>query len=136
MTRSVRQEFLDDFLTAIAALLSSETAAKMKQSLELPSEPGGFHAVKADAGRIALDSFLRIADRLAFIRSLELPRTLLSNLGRPWIDLVRRRVWSEKASEMRRHPERLCLGMYAVFLITREQEIVDGLVHLLIETIH
>lgn len=136
LARSLRQWSLDDFLRAVAAALPADTAAKMTESLQLPDMPGRFHAAKADAGRTARESFLKVAGRLAFIRSLGLPRSVLSRPGTPWTDRVCRRVRSENASEMRRHPRHLRLGMSAVFLKTREAEIIDGLVDLLVETIH
>ncbi|MGI9434932.1 MAG: Tn3 family transposase, partial [Geminicoccaceae bacterium] len=95
-----------------------------------------FASLKADVGRIGLGSILKSADRLAFLRSLALPRDRLPEVGGRWIDRVRRRVAQESAWEMRRHPETNRLGLYAVFLMVREAEIVDGLVDLLIETIH
>jgi hypothetical protein len=43
---------------------------------------------------------------------------------------------AEKASEMRRHAPRRQLGLYTVFLVTREVQIIDGMIDLLVETIH
>lgn len=136
LVRSERQSFLDAIFASIAAALSPQAVEKMEQSLMACDERVGFTALKGDPGRIALESVLKVADRLAFIRSLNLPHPMLATVGKPWIDQIRRRVASEKASEMRRHAPARRLGMYAVFLMTREAEIVDGLVDLLIETVH
>lgn len=75
-------------------------------------------------------------ERLTFIKELDLPRDMLRGVGKPWIDQIVRRVGGEKASEMRRHTPRRQLGLYAVFLMVREAQIIDGMLDLLVETIH
>lgn len=45
------------------------------------ASPVGSAALKTDPGRIALESVLRAADRLAFIRGLKLPRALLAGVN-------------------------------------------------------
>ncbi len=136
LVRSCRRAFDGIFLSRIAQSMPMATVKKMVASLEESEGVPGFAALKADAGRIALSSVLTSADRLAFLRSLDLPRDQLATVGSLWIDRFRRRVAQESAWEMRRHPETIRLGMYAVFLLAREAEIVDGLVDLLIETVH
>lgn len=108
----------------------------MEASLNAPDTTVGFAALKADPGRIALESLLKAADRLSFIRRLELPRGMLAEIGPPVIERLRRRAAQETAWEMRRHAPARRLSMYAVFLMAREAEITDGLVDLLLETIH
>ena len=108
---------------------------RMEASLSDPDAPAGFSALKADPGRIALDSLLKAADRLSFVRRLGLP-PVLSEVGAPVIERFRRRVAQETAWEMRRHAQARRLGMYAIFLMAREAEITDGLVDLLVETVH
>jgi hypothetical protein len=61
---------------------------------------------------------------------------MLSEIGPPVIERLRRRAAQETAWEMRRHAPARRLGIYAVFLMAREAEITDGLVDLLLETIH
>ena len=92
--------------------------------------------MKADPGRIALESLLTAADRLSFVRELDLPRGLLADVGTPIIERLRRRVAQETAWEMRRHAPARRLGLYAIFLMIRQSEITDGLIDLLLETVH
>ena len=108
----------------------------MKTSLADPDSPTGFHTIKGDAGAATLDNMLALADRLAFIKKLDLPRDLLSTLGKTWTEQMVRRVGAEKASEMRRHSQNRQLGLYAVFLMVREAQIIDGMIDLLVDTIH
>jgi len=136
LIRSVRRRFEESLLGQIASALAAETIERMETSLNVPDGPTGFTALKADPGRIALESLLKAADRVAFIRQLKLPRALLAGVGAPVLERFRRRVAQETAWEMRRHSRERRLGMYAIFLMAREVEITDGLVDLLLETIH
>ncbi len=136
LVRSARRRFEEALLARIAASLTSNAALLMEASLNAPDGPDGFGALKADPGRIALESLLKATDRLSFIRTLRLPRGILAEIGAPVIERLRRRVAQETAWEMRRHAQARRLGMYAVFLMAREAEKIDGLVDLLLETIH
>jgi TnpA family transposase len=136
LVRSARRHFDEACLAEIAASLSPEAVMKLEKSLAAPEGTTGFTMMKADAGRVALESVLRVADRLAFIRSLALPRSLLTGMASSWIERFRRRVAQETAWEMRRHACARRLGMYAVFLMAREAEIADSLADLLVETVH
>lgn len=136
LIRSCRRSFDASFFMRLTEHLSASTIEKLSASLEEADGVPSFASLKTDAGRIGLGSVLKSAERLAFLRSLTLPRDRLSEVGSRWIDRVRRRVAQESAWEMRRHPETSRLGLYAVFLMVREAEIIDGLVDLLIETIH
>lgn len=136
LVRSARRRFEEAFLTRITASLAPESIDRMEASLSDPDAPAGFSALKADPGRIALDSLLKAAARLSFVRRLGLPRGILTEVGAPVIERFRRRVAQETAWEIRRHARARRLGMYAVFLMAREAEITDGLVDLLLETVH
>lgn len=92
--------------------------------------------MKADAARPTLDNILEVNGRLAFIRKLDLPRKMLSNINPAWVDQVVRRVSGEKASEMRRHTEARQLALYGVYLMARETAMTDAMVELLVETVH
>ena len=65
---------------------------------------------------------LDLGERLAFIKKLDLPRDVLSAVGKTWVDQIVRRVGAEKASEMRRHMRGRQHGLYAVFLMVREAQ--------------
>ena len=56
----------------------------MEASLSDPDGSSGFHTIKADAGRSSLENFLNVTERLAFIQSLQLPSSMLSELGKTW----------------------------------------------------
>ena len=136
IVRSERQRFVDAFLGRVADRLRPEAVALMEASLADPDSATGFHTIKGDAGQATLDNIIAMGDRLAFIRKLELPRDLLSAPGKAWVERIVRRVGGEKASEMRRHAPARRLGLCAVFLMAREARIIDGMIDLLLETVH
>ncbi|QND54544.1 DUF4158 domain-containing protein (plasmid) [Phyllobacterium sp. 628] len=136
LARTERQRFLDTFLGSVVARLAPETIAMMKSSLEDADGPRGYNTMNASAGQVSLDNFLAVTERLAFIQSLKLPRSMLLVPGKGWIDQIVRRVGGERASEMRRHAPARQLGLYAVFLMAREAQITDTIIDLLVETVH
>jgi TnpA family transposase len=136
LVRSARRAFEDAFLGRIASALNADTVAKMEASLTEPESATGFSGMKADPGRVGLESILVVAERLSFIRSLRLPTALIAGAGMPMVERLHRRIAQETAREVRRHPQARRLGPYAIFLDCREKEIVDAVVDLLIETVH
>jgi len=136
LVRSQRQQYLDGWFHELSGALPPETVAAMESSLADAEGPTGFNAMKADAGRATLDNILEVTARLAFIRKLNLPRNMFSNINSAWIEHVARRVSGEKASEMRRHTPARQLALYAVYLMARETAMTDAMVDLLLETVH
>ena len=108
--------------------LSLKTAARMEATLVGAGYGPSFAALKADPGRVALESVLKVAGRLSFIRGLALPREALIGIGPPVIERLRRRVAQENGWEMRRHPRERRLGLFALYLLRREAALVAGLV--------
>ncbi|WEX12298.1 hypothetical protein [Chelativorans sp. AA-79] len=83
-----------------------------------------------------MDSPLKAAARLSFVRRLELRRGILTEVGAPVIERFRRRVAQETALGDTAACASASAGQYAVFLMAREAEFTDGLVGLLLETVH
>ena len=136
MVRSLRRDFEAGLLDKITEALSAEAVEKLETSLLNADAACGFDDLKADPGSAGLENLVRMADRLKFIRSLELPRASLSHVDVAYLETLRRRVNQERAWEMRRRPRSRRLGLYAIFLADREAAITDALVDLLIETVH
>ena len=136
LVRSERQQFLDAYLCRVADRLFPETVELMEASLAEPESPTGFHVIKNDPGQATLENILAVTELLALIQKLKLPRDILPAAGKIWIEQIVRRVDGEKASEMRRHSAARQLGLYAVYLMSREAQIVDAMIDLLMETIH
>lgn len=136
LARAARRRFEDALLVRLTEGLSPTAVAALEATLAGAGEGPSFTALKADPGRVALESLLGAADRLAFLRGLGLPRDALAGVAAPVIERLRRRVAQENGWEMRRHPPARRLGLLALYLLSREAALVDGLVDLLIETVH
>ncbi len=136
LVRSLRRDFEAKLLDRITCSLPPETVEKLEASLVDAEKPCGFDDLKADPGRAGLENLVRMADRLAFIRSLQLPRVILDEADPTHLERLRRRVSQEAAWEMRRHPRSRRLSLYTIFLADREARTTDALVDLLIETVH
>ncbi|MCO6180861.1 Tn3 family transposase [Ciceribacter sp. RN22] len=134
--KSRRRDFESELLARVAASLSAPAIALMEGSLNEPDGVTGYNAIRSDPGQIGLESLLSAARLLAFIRSLNIAAWVRTCAGPVLLGELRRRLSHETAWEMRRHPTERQLGLYAIFLAHREQEITDGLVDLLIETVH
>lgn len=134
--RAARRAFRERLLADIAAGLTPEAVTRIEAALAEPEAPTGFHVLKRDVGSATRDSVLSALEQLAFIRDLALPKDRLTRIGRSWIETLARRVGAETASEMRRHAPERRLGLMALWLMTRESALVDGVVDLLVETVH
>lgn len=136
LIRSVRHSYLESFLERIHENLSADNIKLMEQSLSNPDSTTGFHMIKKDAGQATLDNMVGMTERLAFLKQLNLPRNLLIDFGKTWLEQVIRRVNSENASEMRRHSPKRQFGLYAIYLMSRESQLIDNMIDLLLEAIH
>jgi len=136
LVRSLRQKYLDTWLTGIRNQLPENTAAMLEASISDPDGPTGFNAMKGDAGYASLDTVISMAAKLDFIQKLDLPGDILGSTGKTWIEQIVRRVGAETASEMRRHSPTRQLGLYTVYLLSRQAQLTDAMIDMLIETIH
>lgn len=136
LVRSQRLHYLDGFLAKVHSRLSTDTIGLLESSIFDADAQTGFNTLKGDAGRASLDTILDMTAKLTFIQKLDLPRDLLLTTGKAWVEQIVRRVSAEKASEMRRHGPIRQIGLYAIYLISREAQLTDALVDLLVETVH
>jgi TnpA family transposase len=117
----------------INALESNEDAI-IDSSIE--NEMISFGELRADPGRIGLESVLKEAAKLRTIRQLELPVDLFNNIPIKVLNRYKNRAVSEKLPELRRHPIHLRYTILAAFFWVRSREITDNLIELLIRIIH
>lgn len=134
--RTARSTFVDGLLKKTTGSLPSKTVTSLEACLADPRGDHGFQRLKDDVGAATLDNVLNAADRLAFIRDLELPFDMIRAVDPSWIKLLSRRVEGETASEMRRHNREKRLGLLAIYIMTRRSHLIDGLVDLLVEVVH
>jgi hypothetical protein len=109
--------------------LVDETAAA------LPGQ-GLLAQLKADPGRVGLETLLREVDKLAAVRALELPQELFADCSEKLVDGWRARAARLYPSDLRASPTPIRLTLLAALCWRRQTEIADGLVDLLIGLVH
>ena len=95
-----------------------------------------FNELRSDPGRIGLESILKEIEKLRIIQQLELPENILNNTPNKILKKYKQRIISEDISEIRRHPETIRYSLLSIFFLTRQREITDNLIELLIQIIH
>jgi TnpA family transposase len=95
-----------------------------------------FSDLRADPGRIGLESIFREVTKLKTIQQLELPDNLFNNIPQKILKKYKLRAVSEKLGELRRHPENMRYTILAAFFWLRCREITDNLIELLIQIVH
>ncbi len=92
--------------------------------------------IKANPGNVSLDSMLTEIERLVAVRSVRLPADLFADVAPKVMAGWRARAAVEAPSHLRRHPRPLKVTLLAALLVSREREITDTLVELVIGTVH
>jgi TnpA family transposase len=92
--------------------------------------------VRGDPGRASVNSVKRELERLAVIRGIALPDGLLDDALPHEVELCRQRVSVQPPSDLRRLPEATRLTWLAAYAHLRGRALTDGLVELLVETVH
>tara|TARA_B100000745_G_scaffold139998_1_gene91416 strand:+ start:3555 stop:5105 length:1551 start_codon:yes stop_codon:yes gene_type:complete len=136
LVRSAYQQYELNLYEHFANCLSTESKMLIDQSLDAVEGVVNFSDIKADPGRVGLDSVLKEVKKLSFIRSLHLPVETFAAFNAKVLQRYRQRVNSESAWEVRQHPEIIRYGLYAIFLYCRQREIIDGLIELFIQIVH
>jgi hypothetical protein len=134
----------EDFFAASYAKIPGACGAAMDRLLQRPADGGAggnlettpFAELRADPGRVGLESVLTEIAKLRCIDGLGLPEDLFAAVSPPVLRKYRARAAGEHPSELRRHPEPIRYTLVAAFGWQRRKEIIDGLVDLLIQVVH
>ena len=145
LVRSALHTHEERFTLALAERLSPETRTRLDELIfpglplfEAADQGSGralLHDLREDPGRASLASVRAEASKLARVRALALPADLFAGCSPRVLRAYRQRVGAEETHELRRHPSALRLTLLAAFCHGRGQEITDGLVDLLIDTV-
>ena len=95
-----------------------------------------FSDLKADPGRIGLESVLKEVTKLRTIQQIDLPDNLFNNISQKILNKYKQRAVTEDLRELRRHSEPVRYTLISVFFWLRRREITDNLIELLIQIIH
>jgi len=136
LVRGARHDAVQGLLGQAVEGLTVGARQKLEASLQDPKSTTGFLSLKADAGAATLKNILAVTARLTFIDTLDLPFQTLAGVDPALFQRLARRVAGETAAEMRRHDETRQLGMFAVYLMHRRAQMIDGSIDLLLEIIH
>ena len=128
-----------DTRTRLDALLRPAVAAE--QTIPADDEPDGpvpavLMHLRSDPGGPSVNSLQAELVKLDLVRKLGLPADLFAHARPHEVERYSQRVAVEAPYELRRHAEPFRLTALAAFAHLRGRSLTDGLVDLLIETIH
>ena len=124
--------------TRLDALLSPATTEPKAAASDEPDShiPAVLMHVRSDPGGPSVNSLQTELAKLDLIRELKLPADLFDQTRPHEVERYSQRVAVEAPYELRRHAEPFRLTALAAFAHLRGRSLTDGLVDLLIETIH
>jgi TnpA family transposase len=130
-------------LDALLLPAGLEDSASAHEIVQDPQDTEGFipmltpfGEIKTDPGAVGLASVLKELDKLKRLSALALPADLFAGVPPKVLLTYRARAAAEPPREMRMHPEPVRYTLLGAFCWQRRQEIIDGLVDLLIQVIH
>jgi hypothetical protein len=91
--------------------------------------------LKADPGKVGLETLLREIDKLAAVQALKLPVELFADASEKLVDTWRARAARSFPSHLRDSPEPIRLTLLSALCSKRASEITDALVDLLISLV-
>jgi TnpA family transposase len=126
-----------DLYEQMTAQLPLKVQTQLDELLVVP--PDGvispFESLKADAANPGVNNLEREISKLKTLRALGVPPEAFRSI--PWkvLQMLKRRAWNEKASEMREHPQGVRYALIATFVHVRLAEVIDDVVKMLVEII-
>nr|WP_228717521.1 Tn3 family transposase [Allosaccharopolyspora coralli] len=134
---SARSTFEQRFCQRTVERLSAECVAALEELVaDEHSSRGLLAGLKADPGQIGLETLLREIDKLSAVRQLGLPEGLFVDASEKLVDAWRARAMRSYPSDLRESPLEVRLTLLAALCWTRQSEITDALVDLLIALVH
>jgi TnpA family transposase len=142
--RSARVRFEQRFCAEIMARLTAEVIARLEE-LVVEHGPGagevagggrGFFAdLKADPGRLGLETLLEEITKLSRVREIGLPADLFAGYSERLVTAWRARAAAAYPSNLLASPQPVRLTLLAALCWARTSEITDALVELLIRLV-
>lgn len=148
LLRAQTHAFETNLLTAISGQLTEASRTSLDNLLgvsnskpeatdaSVPEPASKFSHLRGDAGRASLDTLLQELGKLKLVRELALPTAAMTALPPKWLQKFRQRASVETIWDLRRHPVVTRHGLMVAFCHERQQEIIDGLIDLLMQIIH
>ena len=126
-----------DLYERMTAQLPLNVQTQLDELLVVP--PDGaishFESLKADAANPGVNNLEREISKLKTLLAVGVPPEAFRSI--PWkvLQMLKRRAWNEKASEMREHPQGVRYALIATFVHVRLAEVTDDAVKMLVEII-
>ncbi len=126
-----------DLYEQMTAQLPLKVQTQLDELLVVP--PDGaishFESLKADAANPGVNNLEREISKLKTLLAVGVPPEAFRSI--PWkvLQMLKRRAWNEKASEMREHPQGVRYALIATFVHVRLAEVTDDAVKMLVEII-
>ncbi|WP_010233434.1 Tn3 family transposase [Clostridium arbusti] len=148
LTNAVIHNYEDKFFQDTFQKLPNEALAKMdtlindlttyeENEVDYGSSDNiSFSDLRADPGRIGLESVFKEITKLKTIQQINLPENLFNNIPQKILEKYKLRAVSEDLRELRRHSKPLRYTLLSSFFWLRSREITDNLIELLIQIIH
>jgi TnpA family transposase len=142
LLRSALQEHETRFCSDIFQKFDSDILERLNALLIAQSSEDGeiewtaWQSIKADPGKVGIDSVKQVASRLNLVRQIEIPEDLFKGVQPKLIERYAKRAVVEEPFELRRHPEALKITLLVAFLHRRSEGLTDHLVDLLVEIVH
>lgn len=92
--------------------------------------------IRSEPGSVSLESMLVETDKLLAIRRVGLDADVFADVEVNVVTGWRAQAMVESPSHLRAHPEAKTLTLLAALVVSRHREVTDGLVDLLIATVH
>jgi hypothetical protein len=136
LIKSAGREHEDRLFAGIHGQLDNATCARLDALLVEQEGSTPFARLRTDIGPASLASVLKEIAKLSELRGLALPKGVLTGLNSDLIDNYRQRVAQENSWELKRHPDQIRYSLLIFYCLSREAEVIDGLVELLIQVVH
>src|SRR5450755_2898317 len=135
--QAIERWLAERIASRIPAAAADRTEALIAVGDEEDAESGGvLGLIKSAAGNVSLETMLLEIDKLEAVRAIGLPAGLFADVTPRVLAGWRQQAAVESPSHLRRHSRALRLTLLAALLHSRAREITDGLVDLLIQTVH
>ena len=130
---SAGRRFDDDFAATAAGRLGPVVCGRLE---DLLSRPNVLAELKSDPGPLGLDTLLAEIGKLSMVRALGLTEAVFGDASDRIVAAWRARAARMYPSDFADCPEPVRYALLAALCWTRQAELVDGLVELLIGLIH
>lgn len=132
-----------EFTTRTVSRLSPDAIVRLEQLIAaedpvvaVGGAPSFLAELKADPGRLGLETLLREIEKLERVRAIGLSDELFTDVSEKLVAAWRARASKLYPSDLRESPPAVRLTLLAVLCWVRTAELTDGLVELLIDLVH